>query len=740
MEAIKRQIFVLRDTLKDIIDYNIGTDMVPIEYHVMDFTVPATAAAVVYVLRPDGELDKILADVVENVISFQPTKGFFTEGLNAIRIRVVDNNKTLVSFTETVRAGKCMKFDDDAEAQQETLIEQLLTKMGESDGNMKIERAERIAGDENEKAERNKAIAAEQKEREKEIDVERQRINNLAKLQEGSTTGDAELTDIRTGADGKIYENAGEAVRGQVTALKEENNALNAKLFKNANDGNIDLSVVDFERGGINTKDGVDVSSDLYMRLKGYIAINNGVMQIIVKRPTAIVYIYRYNAKNNILIDSFDCRKNTELNLIKGYRYRIVVADEEMKVTEDNLEDCAEFIVTTQMTDLAEKVQYQETLMEDKNVKISILGTIMLLNGELKPHKRCGITDFIRTDGYDLIEFKTSLNNTGAGVAFYDINKEIILDLTISNDNDLLSVVSGTINLSDEQKYADVVYVRFCCYDETQKFPDDIFHVIMYKKHNLTRRIEKIETILNSNLLLKGITINCMGDSVTSTDYERPTWWEIIGENTGAKFNNYGQSGTTLAHTNDRHNWDFSFEIEDLPGYNPEDPKTWETGNCFVERVDEMDINADAVIVMGGTNDNNVPRGPWVNGGMETFFGALDTLIQRLLDTYKGKPIIFCTTIQSKNAWKENVPNPLEELMLKSDSDKLSLQLRAEAIKAKCRQYGVPCIDLYNKSGINGKDCGIYFRPEDNLHPSDIGQERIAKIVQNTLLIYLKGH
>ena len=161
MEAIKRQIFVLRDTLKDTIDYNLGTDMVPIEYHIMDFSVPATAVAVVYVLKPDGELDKILADVLDNVISFRPTKGFFLEGLNAIQIRIVDNNKALVSFTETVRAGKSMKFDDDAETQHETLIEQLLTKMGESDVNMKIERAERIAGDENEKAERKAEIAIE---------------------------------------------------------------------------------------------------------------------------------------------------------------------------------------------------------------------------------------------------------------------------------------------------------------------------------------------------------------------------------------------------------------------------------------------------------------------------------------------------------------------------------------------------------------------------------------------------
>ena len=145
MEAIKRQIFVFRDTLKDCIDYTLGTDMVPIEYHVMDFTIPATATAVVYVLRPDGDLDKILADVLDNVISFRPEKGFFMEGKNTVQIRITNNEKTLVSFTETVMAMASVEFDDIMEVQQETLIEQVLTKLGEYTGTVQTEIADRKA-------------------------------------------------------------------------------------------------------------------------------------------------------------------------------------------------------------------------------------------------------------------------------------------------------------------------------------------------------------------------------------------------------------------------------------------------------------------------------------------------------------------------------------------------------------------------------------------------------------------
>ena len=57
---------------------------------------------------------------------------------------------------------------------------------------------------------------------EKEFDVLEARMDKFTSLEEGSTTGDAELQDIRVGVDGKTYSSAGEAVREQVSSLKED--------------------------------------------------------------------------------------------------------------------------------------------------------------------------------------------------------------------------------------------------------------------------------------------------------------------------------------------------------------------------------------------------------------------------------------------------------------------------------------------------------------------------------------
>lgn len=208
---------------------------------------------------------------------------------------------------------------------------------------------------------------------------------------------------------------------------------------------------------------------------------------------------------------------------------------------------------------------------------------------------------------------------------------------------------------------------------------------------------------------LSGKKINFLGDSITEgvgTSAENKIFLNIIKERCGlAEARNYGIAGTRIA------------------DYIGKDPGDW--GESFASRFGEMDDDADAVVVFGGTNDfghGNAPLGSFGDSEPNTFYGALGALMSGLIEKYPNAQIIFMTPLHRREELKKN-PN-----------SKRVFKDYVCAIREMAEYYSIPVLDLYAVSGI--QPCIESQRTRlcpDGLHPSDLGHERIANCLESFL-------
>lgn len=156
------------------------------------------------------------------------------------------------------------------------------------------------------------------------LEVERQRINNLIKLPTGATTNDARLEDIAIGADGRIYDSPGDAVRGQVRNLNNFKNditiLIEPKNLLNLNDENFkENQFIVPTTGTLNESTSYDTS--------GFIPVTPGKKLIItidfngIRVKTNMRYIAAYDSSKNIMPTSGSSTDVTDFLITKDVNY-----------------------------------------------------------------------------------------------------------------------------------------------------------------------------------------------------------------------------------------------------------------------------------------------------------------------------------------------------------------------------------------------------------------------------------
>lgn len=240
------------------------------------------------------------------------------------------------------------------------------------------------------------------------------------------------------------------------------------------------------------------------------------------------------------------------------------------------------------------------------------------------------------------------------------------------------------------------------CYNEYANKATDGLRIFKYiigrQKHTKGR---------DYNMDLKNKKIIFLGDSITEgvgASSADTNYVSVFGKISGAEVKNYGLSGTRIA----RQTGKTDNELFDRD---------------FVLRADEMEPNADIVVVFGGTNDfghGDAKIGDFSSRNVYTFYGAMHCLCEKLINKYPDAVIVFMTPLHrvtENNEMKENgIPN------------EVPLSGYVAIIKDVAGYYGLPVLDLFNMSGIQPSVEIIKqkYMP-DGLHPSDKGARRIAE-------------
>lgn len=208
---------------------------------------------------------------------------------------------------------------------------------------------------------------------------------------------------------------------------------------------------------------------------------------------------------------------------------------------------------------------------------------------------------------------------------------------------------------------------------------------------------------------LEGKKLVFLGDSITEgyglSSIEH-RYANLIAFDEKAICCNYGISGTRLAY-------------QTVPSEKPSHDL------CFIDRVEELEADADLVIVFGGTNDyghGDAAFGVFEDRDPYTFYGAVHTLVQKLLAKYERSKIVFLLPLHRGTETQTIVKG--------GKLTEVTLAQYVQALREVLDFYEISYLNLF-EDGKTEEQIAEWQQQYtiDGLHPNEKGHRMLADLV-----------